>query len=203
MAPIQSVAVFCGSRLGTNPAHAAAARALGTGLAENGWRLVYGGGRVGIMGAVADAVLAGGGDVLGVIPEFLTKLEVVHPSVQNMVVTDSMHARKRLMAEQADAFVTLPGGLGTLDETVEIITWRLLRLHDKPILLCDIDGSATPMRNAVETAIAEGFAGPEARQLFEVVDGVGRCAGAVARVAGGGRGARRAALTAIGLHRGG
>jgi uncharacterized protein (TIGR00730 family) len=172
MPAIHSVAVFCGARLGTNPAHAAAARALGRGLAEAGIRLIYGGGQVGIMGALADAALAGGGEILGVIPEFLTQWEVAHPGVQTMVVTESMHARKRHMAEQADAFVALPGGLGTLDETIEIITWRLLRLHDKPILLCDIEGSIGPLEALIEAAIAGGFADPEARAAFEVVHGV-------------------------------
>jgi uncharacterized protein (TIGR00730 family) len=172
MPSIHSVAVFCGARSGTNPAHAAAARELGAGLAANGIRLVYGGGRVGIMGTLADAVLAGGGQVLGVIPEFLTQQEVAHPGVQEMVVTSSMHSRKQHMAEQADAFVSMPGGLGTLDETVEIMTWRLLRLHDKPILLCDVEGSAAPLNALIEAVIAQGFAGPEARDTFERVSGV-------------------------------
>lgn len=172
MAAIHSIAVFCGSRLGHKPAYQAAARALGTGLAAARIRLVYGGGRVGMMGAVADAVLAGGGQVLGVIPDFLLQWEVAHPGVTDMVVTASMHARKQRMAEESDAFVALPGGLGTLDETIEIITWRLLRLHDKPILLCDVEGSAGPLEAAIEAAIAQGFAGPEARRSYEVVNGV-------------------------------
>jgi uncharacterized protein (TIGR00730 family) len=172
MPAIHSVTVFCGSLVGNDPAHAAAAAALGSGLAQHGFRLIYGGGRIGLMGVLADAVLAGGGAVLGVIPEFLTHREVAHPGVRDLVVTESMHARKRHMAAQADAFVTLPGGLGTLDETIEIITWRLLGLHQKPILLCDIAGSAAPLTEAVEAAIAQGFAGPDARATFEVVDGV-------------------------------
>ena len=172
MHEISSVAVFCGSRLGVDPAFAAAAAALGTGLARAGIRLVYGGGGNGMMGVLADAALAGGGTVLGVIPDFLTKWEIAHPGVTEMTITGSMHDRKRRMAEAADAFVSFPGGLGTMDETVEIITWRQLRLHDKPIYICDIAGSAAPFLAAVEGLIAQGFAPPEARDLFTVVTGV-------------------------------
>lgn len=145
---------------------------MGRGLAASGMRLVYGGGRVGLMGALADAVLAAGGEVLGVIPEFLARLEVAHTGVAELVTTDSMHSRKQLMFAQADAFVSLPGGLGTLDETFEIITWRQLGLHDKPILLCDIAGSAVPLLTVIEAAISLGFASARARDLFEVTDGV-------------------------------
>jgi uncharacterized protein (TIGR00730 family) len=172
MHEIYSVAVFCGSRLGSRPEFAAAARDLGAGLANAGIRLVYGGGRTGMMGALADAVLDGGGTVLGVIPDFLTKLEVAHPGVTEMAIVDSMHDRKRRMAEEADAFVTLPGGIGTMDETIEIISWRQLRLHDKPIYICDIAGSAAPLVTAIDGMIAQGFAPPEARALFTVVNGV-------------------------------
>lgn len=172
MATIHSIAIFCGSRTGHSPAHAAAAAQLGRGLARAGIRLVFGGGRVGLMGVLADAVLAGGGDVLGVIPEFLTRWEVAHPGVADMVITDSMHSRKQRMFAEADAFVMLPGGLGTLDETVEVITWRQLRLHDKPILLCDIEGSAAPLCAAIDAAIEQGFAAASTRNLFEVVHGV-------------------------------
>ena len=172
MTGIYSIAVFCGSRPGADPAFAAAARALGLGLAKAGIRLVYGGGRTGMMGILADAVLEGGGAVLGVIPDFLTQREVAHPGVTEMIVTDSMHSRKRLMAEEAHAFVMLPGGIGTMDETIEIISWRQLRLHDKPVFLCDIAGSAMPLLAAIEDAIARGFAGPETRDLFTVVNGV-------------------------------
>jgi uncharacterized protein (TIGR00730 family) len=172
MHKISSVAVFCGSRLGFDPAFANAARELGRGLASAGIRLIYGGGKNGMMGVLADAVLDAGGTVTGVIPDFLTKWEVAHPGVTEMIVTSSMHDRKRRMAEEADAFVTLPGGLGTLDETVEIVTWRQLRLHDKPIYVCDIGGSAAPFVSAVEGIIAQGFAGPEARGYFTVVAGV-------------------------------
>jgi uncharacterized protein (TIGR00730 family) len=172
MPAIHSVAVFCGSSSGADPTFAAGARALGRGLAASGMRLVYGGGRVGLMGAVADAALEAGGEVLGVIPEFLARQEVAHTGVAKLTVTDSMHSRKQLMFAESDAFVSLPGGLGTLDETVEIITWRQLGLHDKPILLCDIAGSAAPLLAAIEAAIGLGFASARVRDLFEVTDGV-------------------------------
>src|ERR1700761_2298593 len=169
MSAIRSLAVFCGSRVGFNPAYAEAGRALGQGLAEAGIRLVYGGGRIGIMGVVADAVLEAGGTVLGVIPEFLTQLEVAHERATEMVVTDTMHTRKTRLYEESDAFLIMPGGLGTFDEAFEIITWRQLRLHDKPILLCNIAGWAEPLIATIDHAIAQGFADPNARRLFEVV----------------------------------
>jgi len=159
--------VFCGAQSGHSPAFHAAATAIGTGLARRGIRLVYGGGRIGLMGAVADAALAAGGEVIGVIPEFLTQWEVAHEGVSQMMVTDSMHTRKRHMFELSQAFLSLPGGLGTLDETFEIITWRQLRLHDKPILVLDVAGSAQPLLDAIESAISLGFAKPEVRDLYE------------------------------------
>jgi uncharacterized protein (TIGR00730 family) len=172
MSDIRTVAVFCGSHTGREPAFRAAALALGRGLAENGLRLVFGGGRVGLMGALADAALAAGGWVSGVIPDFLIRCEIAHEGVTDMTVTDSMHARKQRMSELADAFVALPGGLGTLDETIEILTWRQLGLHDKPILLCDVLGSVAPLLAAIEAAISNGFAAASARRLYEVTPGV-------------------------------
>lgn len=169
--PIQSVAVFCGSRLGNNPAYAEAARTLGKGMAEAGMTLVYGGGRVGLMGEVADAVLASGGRVHGVIPEFLKKWEVEHQGVTEMQVTDGMHSRKHRMFELSDAVVALPGGIGTLDETIEILSWRQLRLHTKPILICNVLGWAQPFISAVDAAVAQGFADPSVRAFIEVLDG--------------------------------
>ena len=172
MSAVYSVAVFCGSRLGNDPAFGAAAAALGAGLAQAGMRLVYGGGKVGMMGVLADAALGAGGAVVGVIPEFLVGWEVGHTGLTEMVVTQSMHARKQRMAEIADAFVMLPGGMGTLDETVEILTWRQLRLHSKPVLLCDVAGSSAPLVAAVDGAIAQGFSSVEIRSYFEQMDGV-------------------------------
>ena len=167
-----SVAVFCGSRLGNNPAFATAAAALGAGLARAEMRLIYGGGKVGMMGTLADSALAVGGQVVGVIPEFLVGWEVAHPGLTEIAIVPSMHARKQRMAEMADAFVMLPGGLGTLDETVEILTWRQLRLHTKPVFLCDIAGSAAPLVSAVDAFIAQGFSSPEIRGYFELTQGV-------------------------------
>jgi uncharacterized protein (TIGR00730 family) len=172
MPGIHSIAVFCGSCPGNDPACLRAARELGQGLATAKIRLVYGGGRIGLMGAIADAVLQAGGEVLGVIPEFLTRREVAHAGATEMIVTDSMHSRKQRMCAESDAFVSMPGGLGTLDETIEIITWRQLGLHDKPVLLCDIAGSAAPLVGLIDAAIANGFARPEVRRLYESVQGV-------------------------------
>jgi len=124
------------------------------------------------MGALADRALAAGGQVIGVIPEFLTHWEVAHDNLSEQIVTDSMHSRKRRMFELSDAFVALPGGLGTLDELVEILTWRQLKLHDKPILICDVAGSAAPLLAMIEAVVAAGFARPEAHTLFEHTDGV-------------------------------
>ncbi len=172
MPHIHAVAVFCGSRTGNDPLYRAAAQTLGHGLAQAGIKLVYGGGRIGLMGVLADAVLAAGGSVHGIIPEFLTRREVAHSGITELDVTDSMHSRKQQMFAAADAFVSLPGGLGTLDETIEIITWRQLDLHTKPILLCDVAGSAGPLLAAIEAAVAADFAGPGALSLYEVLDGV-------------------------------
>ncbi len=154
--------------MGRDPAWREAAVLLGRGLAKAGIRLIYGGGRLGLMGTVADAVLDAGGNVLGVIPEFLTALEVAHERVTDLVITDSMHSRKRHMFEVADAFVTMPGGLGTLDETVEIITWRQLGLHEKPILICNVAGWADGLLCAFESAVTDEFASASARQLYQV-----------------------------------
>jgi uncharacterized protein (TIGR00730 family) len=172
MSDVHTVAVFCGAHAGHDPAFRAAATELGRGMARAGMRLVYGGGRVGLMGALADGALAAGGQVIGVIPEFLTRWEVAHDGVSELIVTDSMHSRKTRMFELSDAFVSLPGGLGTLDETIEIITWRQLKLHDKPILVCDVAGSAAPLLDAIEAAITAGFAREDVRALFERTDTV-------------------------------
>ncbi|WP_072571874.1 TIGR00730 family Rossman fold protein [Granulibacter bethesdensis] len=168
----KAVAVFCGSRTGNRPVWYEASVALGRGLAKAGITLIYGGGKIGLMGAVTDGVLAEGGRVTGVIPDFLRQKEVMHEQVTDMIVTDSMHTRKRHMFDLADAFVTMPGGLGTFDETFEIVTWRQLGLHDKPILICNIDGWADALIKVLDTAIADGFADASCRRLYEVVPDV-------------------------------
>ncbi len=167
-----SVAVFCGSSFGNDPTWRVAAEALGSGLAHAGFRLVYGGGGIGLMGALADAALAAGGEVFGVLPDFLRTAEIPHVGLTRLEITESMHARKQRMAELADGFVSLPGGIGTLDETIEILTWRQLGLHRKPILICDIAGSARELLGAIEGAIARGFAAPDLRDAYEVIEGV-------------------------------
>ena len=168
----QWVAVFCGARFGKSPLYEDAIVSLGQGLAARRIGLIYGGGRVGLMGRLADAVLDAGGRVAGIIPDFLSAREVAHARVTDLTVTDSMHSRKQLMFARADAFITMPGGLGTLDETIEIVTWRQLGLHDKPILIVDVDGWAQPFAAVLEATVAQGFAGADALRLFELVPDV-------------------------------
>ena len=172
MALVRTVAVFCGSRDGADPAFRRAAATLGRRLAEAGIGVVYGGGQIGLMGALADAVLAVGGRIVGVIPEGLRKPEIAHPGLSGQVVTRDLASRKQRMFDLADAFIALPGGIGTLDETVEMVSWRQLGLHAKPVLICDVAGSAATFVACIETAIAQGFAEPSARDLFEVLPGV-------------------------------
>lgn len=169
MAVLRSVCVYCGSRTGSDPAHAEAARRLGTLLGERGLRLVFGGGGIGLMGVVANAVLDAGGEAVGVIPRRLHAIEVGHDGVGDLRVVESMHERKQMMFELSDAFVSLPGGLGTLDETFEIVTWRQLGYHGKPIIVVDSDGYWRPFLDLVEAVIAGGFADPRVRALYTVV----------------------------------
>jgi uncharacterized protein (TIGR00730 family) len=169
---IRSAVVFCGSRLGNDPAWQAAAEQLGRGMAQAGIRLIYGGGRTGLMGKVADGALAAGGDVTGIIPGFLQAREVSHTGVTDLIVTASMHVRKQRMSDMADAFIVMPGGLGTLDETMEIITWRQLGLHDKPILIVNVKGWATRLLAMLDGFIADGYSEPSTRNLYEVLPDV-------------------------------
>ena len=170
--PPKRICVFCGSSSRVDERYKRAAIDLGTLIAQAGRGLVYGGGKVGLMGLLADAALSAGGEVIGVIPEFLRELEVGHGAVTELVVTDSMHARKREMYERSDAFVTLPGGLGTLDETLEVLTWTQLHLSAKPIVLVDIAGYWRPLIDLIDHSIHQGFARPENRMAFTVVDRV-------------------------------
>jgi uncharacterized protein (TIGR00730 family) len=170
MSPIRAVAVFCGSKTGNDPAFAGAASRLGSILAEEQVRLVYGGGGIGLMGILADAVLAGGGQVTGVIPEFLMKHEVGKRDLSEMVIVPSMHDRKHQMFERADGFVVLPGGIGTLEEAIEIITWKQLQLHAKPVAVIDIAGYWAPLAALVRQMISAGFAHPGVLDLFTLVD---------------------------------
>jgi uncharacterized protein (TIGR00730 family) len=141
-------------------------------MAKSGIRLVYGGGRIGMMGRIADAVLDAGGEVVGIIPQFLEQVEVGHSGVTQLVVTDTMHDRKQKMAEMSDAFLIMPGGLGTLDETFEILTWKQLGLHEKPIIIADIDGYWRHLTELIDHMIAQSYARPEHRQLFQVIDSI-------------------------------
>jgi len=169
MASLTSLCVYCGSAFGNNPRHRDVARRLGQLMAARHVTLVYGGGRVGLMGLMADACLQAGGRVIGIIPEFLRSREVGHGAVSELVVVDSMHERKQAMFDRSDGFVILPGGLGTLDEAFEMITWKQLRLHDKPIALIDVAGYWRPFTALFDHVIAENFAKPEMRDLLSVV----------------------------------
>lgn len=162
--------VYCGSGPGVNPVYVKCAQALGTALAENGIGLVYGGGSLGLMGEVARATLAAGGRVVGVIPEFLVQRERMLTEVNELVVTANMHERKMAMFERADGFVALPGGMGTLEELVEISTWAQLDLHSKPIILANIENYWTPLVRLLQHMRAEQFIRPGLEFRFEVVD---------------------------------
>lgn len=158
--PIQSICVYCGSQPGRDPAYLAAGRALGKSIAAHGLRLVYGGGTKGIMGAVAAGVLSNGGQVTGIIPEFLVDMEATRHSLgqlDELIITKDMHERKHKMFERSDAFVTLPGGIGTLEEIVEIMTWAQLGRHEKPMVFADIGGFWKPMLDLVSHMRDQGF----------------------------------------------
>lgn len=170
MNKIRTVCVYCGSGPGTNPLFIEAATQFGRILAENDVRLVYGGGSLGMMGAIASSVLDHGGSVTGIIPNFLTSREHALTRVQEMVVTPDMHERKRLMFERSDAFVALPGGIGTLEETIEMITWRQLGFHDKPIAVVNDGGYWEPLRALFAATVAAGFAHDEIDRLVTFVD---------------------------------
>ena len=172
MQRIQSLCVYCGSAGAVDQRYRDAAVELGTALAAHGIKLVYGGGQRGLMGLLADAALAAGGRVMGIIPEAMRAAEWAHEGATELVVVDTMHERKRLMAEQADAFAILPGGVGTLDETFEILSWRQLRLHDKAIFLVDVAGYWRPLRALLDHIVAAGFAAAIVPDRMRVVAGV-------------------------------
>jgi uncharacterized protein (TIGR00730 family) len=157
MAKLTSICVYCGANAGAAPEYAAAAMALGLAMAKNGVRLVYGGGSVGLMGILARTVMENGGDVTGIIPQFLKDREVMLREVPDLVVTADMHERKRVMFQRADAFVARPGGIGTLEEVVEIMTWAQLDRHVKPVLILNIKGFWNPLITLFERMMQEGF----------------------------------------------
>lgn len=171
--PAQRLCVYCGSSPGHNPAHMAAARQLGTALAEAGLGLVYGGGSIGLMGETARAVLAAGGHVTGIIPEFLVSKERMQDGVQELIVTRTMHERKMAMFERSTGFVALPGGIGTLEELAEILTWSQLKQHARPIVLCNVAGFWDGLLDLLAHMTAEGFIRTGHEVPLDVADGPG------------------------------
>ena len=170
---MKRLAVYCGASMGTDPAYAATAGALGTEMARRGIGLVYGGGRLGLMGVVADAVLAGGGEVYGVIPQALVDLEVAHRGLTELHLVDTMHERKALMTELTDAFVAIPGGIGTLDELFEAWSWNALGYHAKPFALLNVNGFWDGLIGFLDNIEASGFMSPARRAQLLVADGIG------------------------------
>ncbi len=179
-----SVCVYCGSRHGNRPSYTAAAQALGTAIGQRGWQLVYGGGKVGLMGEVADATLAAGGRVIGVIPESLKKAEVGHQGLQELHVVPTMHVRKQMMAERAHAFIALPGGIGTLEELFEVWTWRQLGYHDQPIGLLNVDGYYNSLLQFMQHSESEGFVSTPTTAMVQLHDDPQTLLLALARQAG-------------------
>ena len=182
---VKRLAVYCGSAPGSDPAFAEAARALTREMAARGVDLVYGGGRLGLMGIIADTMLEAGGRVYGVIPQALVDHEVAHLGCTELHTVANMHERKAKMTELCDAFIALPGGIGTLDETFESLTWRQLGLHDKPIFLVDIAGYWRLLAELLDHIVARGFAAPLVPRLIEIVPDVAALMAALAQAAPG------------------
>ncbi len=167
MTALRRICVFCGASPGHDPAFVAAARAVGEGLASRGIGIVYGGGRVGLMGALADAALDAGGEVIGVIPQGLVDRELAHPGLTELRIVATLHERKAVMAELSDAFIALPGGLGTLEELAEVTSWAQLELHAKPIGLIDVGEYWDPLLAWLDRAVEAGFLAPVHRDLLD------------------------------------
>jgi uncharacterized protein (TIGR00730 family) len=167
---MRRVCVYAGSNPGTHPAYAGSARALAQELAGRGIGLVYGGGKVGLMGVIADAVLAAGGEAIGVMPQALIEREIGHPALTELKVVSSMHERKALMAELADAFVALPGGIGTLEELIEVYTWSQLGIHDKACGVLNVRGYYDGLATFLDHAVSEGFLRPQHRAVLSVAE---------------------------------
>ena len=167
---MKRVCVYCGSSLGNNPIYREMAEEMGALLARRGIGLVYGGGNVGLMGIVADAAIAGGGEVIGVIPHSLATREIAHAGVSDLRVVDSMHTRKAMMADLSDAFIAMPGGVGTFEEFFEAVTWTQLGLHRKPCGLLNVGGFYTPLAAFIDQAVTEGFIKPIHRDIIVVDD---------------------------------
>ena len=167
MSGIRTLCVYCGSSRGNHPDYLHAVRALGSVIAERGMRLVYGGASVGIMGALADVVLAEGGSVVGIIPEHLVRHEVAHQQLSDLRVVASMHERKALMATKSEAFVAMPGGFGTLEELFEVITWHQLGYHGKPVGLLNTGGYFDQLLSFIDHSVEQGFISPNARKILK------------------------------------
>jgi len=172
MPEIKSVCVYCGSSSRVDQKYKDAAVELGKLIASSGWNVVYGGGRVGLMGLVADSALSSGARVVGIIPQHIQAREIEHNDLTELHIVDSMHIRKQMMVDRADAFVILAGGLGTLDEFFELLTWKQLGLHDKPVVMVNIDGYWTKMIEAIQHIANEKFMRPEDFGMFQVVNTV-------------------------------
>ena len=170
MPELSSICVFCGSNAGANPAYLKAAEVVGRGLAQRGVQVIYGGATVGMMGALADAARGAGGEVIGVIPQSIFDREIGHAGLDDLRVVGSMHERKALMAELSDAFIALPGGIGTLEELFEVYTWAQLGIHTKPLGLLDVAGYFQPLVAFLDHAVQERFLRPEMRTLLAVSD---------------------------------
>jgi hypothetical protein len=177
--PMRRVAVYCGSADGNDPVYLAEAQALGAAIAAAGLGLVYGGASVGLMGAVADAALAGGAEVIGVLPHVLAGKEIAHARLTQLELVSTMHERKARMAELADAFLILPGGYGTLEELLEVVTWAQLRLHAKPVILINTAGYWNGLLEFLDTAVAAGFLKVKNRELMQVVQSAEAAVGMV------------------------
>ncbi|GGO05188.1 cytokinin riboside 5'-monophosphate phosphoribohydrolase [Iodidimonas muriae] len=169
MAKVKSVCIYCGSRSGAHPGYADLAKATGEAIASAGLTLVYGGGQVGLMGICARSATAMGGRVVGIIPEHLDKVEIAQTGLTELHIVSDMHSRKRMMFDRSDAFIVLPGGMGTLDEFIEVLTWSQLDLHDKPIFLLNHDGYWEPLLALLNHVVDQGFANPKNLGLFKTV----------------------------------
>ena len=170
MSKVNSACVYCGTGHNVSQVYKDTAARLGTVMAQSKVRLVYGGGRVGLMGIVSQACFSAGGEVVGIIPEHIQDKEIMNDDVTELFIVDSMHTRKKMMVDKSEGFIVLPGGFGTLDETFEILTWKYLGLHDKPIVLVNVDGFYNPLIKMVDHMVDSGFTPFWHRSLYQVVD---------------------------------
>lgn len=172
MDKVKSLCVYCGSSINVDDDFKVAAKEMGEILAKNNIRLVYGGGKAGLMGIIADSVMNSGGEVVGIIPSHISDREIQHKGLTELHIVESMHVRKQMMVDYSDAFLVLPGGVGTLDETCEIVTWRQLGIHDKPIIVANLKGYWTPFLSMIDHIVNEGFMREDDKKTMVVVDGI-------------------------------